>query len=230
MHPILNHKNHVSINNTQQQAQCLDIIPQTLNEFGPFGLTLARRLAALLSASPSPLPSSPAASTQLNLSPEDDSETSLWTLAVDKVLVKLVDTEAEVHEEVLRLLLAAAPRIDLLRLANYTSMTLNNSRKSRKRFKKRALEEEREVGSPLGGQYGEAGGGGLFSGTTYTMQHHHMYAGGIGGGGGGLLSFSGLKKERGADGVKATYQQFLQVQPALTSTIAPTLFSYLDQP
>lgn len=35
----------------------------------------------------------------------------------------------QVHEEVLRLLLAAAPRIDLLRLANYLHTTLANSRR-----------------------------------------------------------------------------------------------------
>lgn len=47
----------------------------------------------------------------------------------------------QVHEEVLRLLLAAAPRIPVLQLSNYLSTTLAASRRSRKRYKKRRLGE-----------------------------------------------------------------------------------------
>ena len=38
-------------------------------------------------------------------------------------------SHTQVDEEVLRLLLAAAPRMDLLRLANYLHTTLANSRR-----------------------------------------------------------------------------------------------------
>lgn len=83
----------------------------------------------------------------------------IWQLAVDRILIKIVDSEIavcsgvmkisilcsralqrlddamsalsgslQVHEEVLRLLLAACSKIDLLPLANYLHHTLSNSR------------------------------------------------------------------------------------------------------
>lgn len=52
----------------------------------------------------------------------------LWTLAVDAVLIKVVDSDTAVHEEVLRLLLAGGRTIPLIPLANYLHLTLSNSR------------------------------------------------------------------------------------------------------
>lgn len=201
-------------------ASCCDVLtPKSIPEFGPFGLTLARRIATMLSTN--------------STTPEETDQ--LWFLAVDRLLVRLVDAETDVHEEVLRLLLAAAVDIDLIRLANYVTMTLNNSRRSRKRHKKRAL-EEREMASPPGG-----GGGGNMTELLGGGNASSYWTGTVGGGGGihnnnnatttGLLNplIGGSSLSRGADGVRATYQRFLQVQPALTAAVAPTLHSYLDQ-
>ena len=46
---------------------------------------------------------------------------------------------AQVHEEVLRLLLAAAPMLAAAQLGEYLKLTLENSRKSRRRVKKHML-------------------------------------------------------------------------------------------
>lgn len=74
------------------QAACLDRLSDAaIPEFAPFAFTLARRMASLHAAG--------------RVGPDH----SLWQVAVDAVLLRLVDAETEVHEEVLRLLLAAAP-------------------------------------------------------------------------------------------------------------------------
>ena len=46
---------------------------------------------------------------------------------------------AQVHEEVLRLLLAAAPMLAAAQLGEYLRLTLENSRKSRRHVKKHML-------------------------------------------------------------------------------------------
>lgn len=136
------------------------------------------------------------------MSPEDE----LWALAVDAILIKIVDSEIAVHEEVLRLLLAAAPRIELLPLANYLHHTLSNSRKSRKRYKKRKF-----------GAW-EVGGDGWDDGAESAR----AVPGGAEGGEGAA------DDGRGADGIKATYLLLARRVPGLNATTAPTLFAYLE--
>ncbi|KAL4437410.1 hypothetical protein ABPG75_004549 [Micractinium tetrahymenae] len=112
---------------------------KSIPEFAPFGFTLALRMQHLLKSG------------------RCEVKDGLWQLAVDQVLVKLVDSVTQAHEEVLRLLLAAAPKLDAMELSNYLTRTLNNSKKSRKRFKKRKLFESYD-GDGLAGGYGSAGG------------------------------------------------------------------------
>ena len=107
------------------QERCLAYLSTlAIPEFAPFAFTLARRMASLL-AEGKVTPSSP-----------------LWRVAVDGVLLRLVDAETEAHEEILRLLLAAAPAIESSRLGSYLCTTLSNSRRSRKAHRKRIEEEE----------------------------------------------------------------------------------------
>ncbi|PSC68506.1 Negative elongation factor B [Micractinium conductrix] len=175
---------------------------KSIPEFAPFGYTLAVRLAILLK------------------SRAMEVKDSLWQLAVDRVLVKLVDSETQTHEEILRLLLAAAPRLDAMELSNYLTRTLNQSKKSRKRFKKRKLFEAFEGTEGGGGGYSSAGG----------------YASAGGDWGGGYSSAGGYGSARGAaaadtsaDGVRATYALFAKSKLELTPALAPKLFEYLGE-
>ncbi|GAB4814531.1 hypothetical protein N2152v2_001577 [Parachlorella kessleri] len=175
---------------------------KAIPEFAPFGYTLARRMAALLAEG------------------RVEVGGKLWLVAVDQILVKLVDAETQVHEEVLRLLLAAAQHIPLLDLVNYLHSTLANSRKSRKRWKKRRLgggDPDMPYGGYGSGGEGGGGGGGYHSGS----------------GGGGYFSAGGFPGQGGegtksADGVRATYLLFTKKVPGLNETVAPSLFSYLE--
>lgn len=168
------------------QAACLDRLHAlAVPEFAPFAFTLARRMASLLAAGRA----RPAG--------------ALWAAAVDGLLVRLVDAESEVHEEVLRLLLAAAPALPPTRLAACLEATLAGSRRSRKAHKKRGAGE---AAPPPGGGYASEGGWGGGYSTA--------------GAGGGAA--------HAADGIRGTYQQFLHKQPALTRDVAPALHAYLD--
>jgi len=121
---------------------------------------------------------------------------------VDNVLIALVDAETEVHEEVLRLLLAAAPALEPKRLGEYLDKTLRNSRGSRKLHEKRAIEE---AALPAG--FFEE----LMSASEYCTAEG--------------VSVNG---KRGADGVRGTYQLFLAKQPGLSILVAPALHAYLN--
>lgn len=74
---------------------------KALPEWAPFAATLAQRLAKLAAANA--------------LKPTD----ALWKLALDYVLLRAVDTETQVHEEVLRLLMAAHSMLPIPQLAGY---------------------------------------------------------------------------------------------------------------
>lgn len=174
---------------------------KSIPEFAPFGFTLALRMQNLLKGG------------------KCDVKDGLWQLAVDQVLIKLVDSVTQTHEEVLRLLLAAAPKLDAMELSNYLTRTLNNSKKSRKRFKKRKLFESYD-GDGLAGGYGSAGG--YASASDY--------------GDGGYSSAGGYSMHRGlsaadtsADGMRATYALFAKAKLELNPAIAPKLFEYLGE-
>lgn len=96
--------------------------PASVAEMADFAATLAQRLADLVKAR--------------KLAPGS----KLWMYAVDNLLVKAVDGHTQVHDEVLRLLLAASLPVDggtLLaprEAAAYLKLTLEHSKRSRKRW------------------------------------------------------------------------------------------------
>ena len=190
------------------QERCLGYLSiLAIPEFAPFAFTLARRMASLL-AEGKVTPSS-----------------ALWRVAVERVLLRLVDSETEAHEEVLRLLLAAVPLLDPGTLGKYLDTMLGNSRRSRKVHKNRDSEE---AGLPpmwynLDSGWGGGGGG---DGGMYNLDN-------------GDLNFDWFAQEvfgegaegahgRGADGVRGTYALFIGKQPELSAELAPELFSYLE--
>lgn len=135
----------------------------------------------------------------------------LWLYAVDCLLVKAVDAHTQTHEEVLRLLLAAAlptpdgkpPLLTPNEVDAYLGVTLENSKKSRKRYKK-------------------------FSGGDALAQFPMcLLASDIGSdigsdGWPGILQL----KLKGADGVRSVYEMFRRV-PGIDAEKAPALFEYL---
>ena len=73
----------------------------------------------------------------------------------------------QVHEEVLRLLAAAAARLPMQQLSSYLATALHNSRRSRRRAKRRRPEDLGDVpGEYLG--YSSSGGGGWASSAGYA--------------------------------------------------------------
>lgn len=174
-------------------------------EFAPFAFTLARRMASLL-AEGKVTPSS-----------------ALWRVGIEGVLLRLVDSETEAHEEILRLLLAAAPSLDPGTLGRYLDTTLANSRRSRKAHKNRY---EEDGGLPPLGYGPESGWGGGGDGGMYSLTTGDLY--------GDWFTHEGWRegaegaKGRGADGVRGTYALFLGKQPELNDEMAPELFAYLD--
>ncbi|PRW60598.1 Negative elongation factor B [Chlorella sorokiniana] len=177
-------------------AKAMEVMSdKSIPEFAPFGFTLALRVAQLLKSGACEV------------------KDTLWQLAVDQVLVKLVDSETQAHEEVLRLLLAAAPRLDAMELSNYLTRTLNNSKKSRKRFKKRKLFESFEPEALPG--YSSAGG--------YASAEPDYASAGYGGPRGGWGAARGAAQDTSADGVRATYALFAKAKTDLNPSIAPKL-------
>jgi len=134
----------------------------------------------------------------------------LWKYAVDKVLVRLVDSHPQVHEEVLRLLLTAGPLLSSADLGQYLESTLENSKRSRRRVSKKAggaagmfVDPLADfpmtvVGSDLGSDIGSDGWPGIM----------------------------GLKL-KSSDGVRSVYAQFAKGR--LTQECAPALYAYLAE-
>jgi hypothetical protein len=149
----------------------------------------------------------------------------IWRVAVENVLIRLVDAETEAHEEVLRLLLVAVKQLDVTTLGRYLASTLANSRPSRKEHKNRAADA---AGLPPIGYFGPestwgAGVGGAGGGTT------SLYSPGSGDLiGDWQYTTGGSHDPRGPDGVRGTYALFLTKQPLLNKENAPELFEYLE--
>jgi hypothetical protein len=163
-------------------------------EFAPFAFALARRLAAMLAAGAAP-PSS-----------------ALWRLAVDGLLVRLAGAKEEVHEEVLRLLLAAAPAMDPARLAAAAAACLAASARLRSAARRKRARGAALPPHPMGGgvAWGGDGGGGAAAAA-----------------GDGDLPSPTAPAARGVDGVRALYARLPAAQPELTPAVAPALFAYL---
>ena len=73
-------------------------------------------------------------------------DSELWELAVEKILLNLVDSETEAHEEIIRMLQDAQALeqdgLDVSRLGKYLDICLEKSAKSRQLYSDRALEQE----------------------------------------------------------------------------------------
>lgn len=101
------------------------ISTKALSEWSPFAHTLCGRVTEMLGAG--------------KLEPAS----TLWDLAVDRVLVKACGQEVEVHLRVVGLLglAARAKKLDGPALCSYLERTLESSEKARRRRRKRAAKE-----------------------------------------------------------------------------------------
>lgn len=168
------------------QASCLDkLASAAMPEFAPFAYSLARRLSTMLQADKI-----------------DPKSSSMWNVAVEQVLLQLADSETEAHEEILRMLMIAAPKLDVESLGRYVDCCIQNSSKSRQLHSERALEEA----------------------SLPPREYLHLKRGDNG----SDDEFSTQEKPSG-DGVRGTYRRFLAKYPALRKkSVSPLLHAYLD--
>lgn len=168
-------------------ASCITkIAPPALPEFAPFAFSLARRVSLMVQNG-------------LNV------QGSLWSLVVEKILLNLVDSETEAHEEILRLLLEAAPNLDIETLGGYLDTCLEKSSKSRQLFSDRALEEDALPPRALVGMTGNHAAHGE---DSPGLSNNHGDATG--------------------DGIKSTYVHIAASYPGLLhQSVAPILCAYL---
>ncbi|KAJ9523865.1 hypothetical protein QJQ45_020067 [Haematococcus lacustris] len=161
-----------------------------------FAGALALRLAELVKAR--------------KVSPGDN---SLWLQAVDGILVKAVDAQTQVHEEVLRLLLAASPMLEASALASYLTQTLENSKRSRKRLSKK--QKEQGLGGPL-----------QALGDFYLAALGSDIGSDIGSDG-----WPGITKLKlsASDGVRSVYSRFAELAKLKSKEVAPALHAYLEE-
>lgn len=158
-------------------------------EFAPFAYTLARRISTMLNEE------------RISVTSE------IWEKAVNKILLYLVDSETEAHEEILRMILAASPRLEIQTLGKYLDTCLENSSRSRQLHADRAIEEAAlpprgylGVSRPFQKREDD-------SDDEYTTK---------------------MEPSNSGDGVKGTYKRFLAKYPALKQPgIAPILMVYL---
>lgn len=184
-------------------AAALERMHKGLSEWAPFAATLAARLAHLL------------ARRQLTVGGP------LWQLALEQLLLRTVDSETQVHEEVLRLLLAAAPQMEISVLARYLQTTIQNSRRSRKRFKRKRVDPHFLTSGGAGSGYGSSGSLAGYMSPSVSLR---SFAGGAGSDVEGDVK----TEPTGSDGVRATYQLFQARLPSLTEAVAPAYFQYLS--
>lgn len=174
-------------------ASCIaKIAPPALPEFAPFAFSLARRVTLMIQ------------------NDTVDVSGGLWILLVEKILLNLVDSETEAHEEILKLLLEAAPKLDTKTLGRYLDTCLEKSSKSRQLFSDRALEEEALPSRVL---------------WDISPQLPHSARDGQ-----SLHGFANPHGDGTGDGIKATYMQIVSSYPALLhQTVAPILTAYLSK-
>ena len=197
----------------------------------PFAVTLARRLAAMNSGMGAVEAAAPGG--------------ALWRNAVDGCLLRCCVAGLEVHEETLRLALAASARMTSEDLCVLVEATLHVTRKSRKVNKRRAkpivyeYEPVKPVKGVIAGRRGLSGLGGGFrlgpglGGSSGDLGGYASASsvglggytsGGTDAGSDGVGGISG----GGADGVQATYQLLVRRESArLTEAAAPKLHEYL---
>lgn len=106
------------------QASCLEkIASAAIPEFAPFAFTLARRISTMIQQEKIKI------------------DSNLWHVAVEKILLHLVDSETEAHKEIIFMLMAAAPKLEISRLGEYLDTCIELSSRSRQLHADRALEE-----------------------------------------------------------------------------------------
>ncbi len=130
----------------------------------------------------------------------------------------------QVHEEVLRLLLAAVPHLNSEELSTYLSMTLDYSKKSRRRNSKRAA---------AGGGFGAIGGSSLaaaFPSLSLSLGFGSEIGSDVGGSDIGSDGWAGMAalKLSASDNVRSVYLQFTRLA-AVTRDSVPALFAYLEE-
>lgn len=196
------------------QRDCLDRLSErAIPEFAGFAFSLSRRLSNLL--------------TQGVLQITNP----IWSLAVEGILVRLVDADTKVHEEVLRLLLLAASstaqQLDVKDVSRLLTSTLANSQRSREAYANRNAELAALPPFPwsrdgLGGGGGLAGGGGEGSDDDMGEERegYPLY---------GRRGLPQATEERGGDGVRGTYALFTERVPGFTPELAPEVFAYLQE-
>jgi len=167
-------------------SSCLDkIASPALPEFAPFAFTLAGRITTMIKKG------------------SIDVTSNLWHLAVEKILLQLVDSETEAHEEILRMLLVAAPMLDPKVLGGYLDACIDKSSKSRQLHADRALEEE--TLPPRDGARN------MQHGTDEDDEEPYGH-------------------RSGSDGVRGTYRHIVAKYPNLKDPrIAPILHAYLTK-
>lgn len=143
----------------------------------------------------------------------------IWNLAVEGILVRLVDADTKVHEEVLRLLLLAAgpagsAQLEAKDVARLLTITLANSQQSREAYANRNAELAALPPFPWGGE-----GLGGYDDEMVDEERYSYY---------GQTGLSIAAEERGADGVRGTYALFVKHVPGLNAELAPELFAYLQ--
>uniref|UniRef100_A0A7S0RMM1 Uncharacterized protein n=1 Tax=Chlamydomonas leiostraca TaxID=1034604 RepID=A0A7S0RMM1_9CHLO len=133
---------------------------------------------------------------------------ALWRLAVDQILVRAVDSHTQVHEEVLRLLLAASHTLKGKDMGDYLAQTLENSKKSRKRVSKKQQHS------------------GLDALAGFPMSIASDIGSDIGSDGWpGVLKL----KLSASDGVRSVYNVFATRVRDINESTAPALFAYLAE-
>ena len=186
------------------QSDCLDRLSEkAVPEFAGFAFSLARRLSSLL--------------TQGILQIMDP----IWNLAVEGILVRLVDADTKVHEEVLRLLLLAAgsagsAQLEARDVARLLTITLTNSQQSREAYANRNAELAALPPFPWGGEGLGLGG---YDDEMVDEERYGYY---------GPTGLSIAAEEQGVDGVRGTYALFVKRVPGLNAELAPEVFAYLQ--
>ena len=124
-------------------------------EFAPFAYSLARRVGLMLKKGTMRV------------------DSVLWKLAVEKILLNLVDSETEAHEEILNTLHVAqsleSDALDVAQLGGYLDTCLQKSAKSRQLYPDRAIEREALPCSFRSSEAGAGAGEGLHTDTSLSL-------------------------------------------------------------
>ena len=186
---------------------------EVISEFAPFAFTLARRMTVLF------------ASGRVKTS------SAAWRMAVDAILIRLVDSETEVHEEVLRLLLSAVADLEPKRLGQCLVACLKNSQHSRNICRKRGI----RISDLPPYNHGYLEPDRLYSGTSSFINEESECIGDQAGEDADFCGYayevdedSKFKPSKNGDGVHTTYSLFLKYKPELSEEVAPELFKYLN--